>query len=45
MEPEDPPQLDSQEVARYEHHRNGSLGNLAELPAAPIPWPGNSTHG
>jgi hypothetical protein len=37
-----PQQLDSREIGRYERHRQGSIGRFAELPAEPLPWPGNS---
>ncbi|KAF1830626.1 hypothetical protein BDW02DRAFT_91878 [Decorospora gaudefroyi] len=38
----DPQQLDGREISRYERHRHGSIGRFAELPAEPLPWPGNS---
>jgi hypothetical protein len=37
-----PQQLDSREIVRYERHRQGSIGRFVELPAEPLPWPGNS---
>jgi hypothetical protein len=44
-EPDDPAQLDSREISQYDHQRNRSVGRFAELPAEPLPWPGNSSHG
>ncbi|KAH8622495.1 hypothetical protein IG631_22770 [Alternaria alternata] len=44
-EQDDLAQLDSREIGRDKHLCNGSVGNLAELPAEPLPWPGNSSHG
>ena len=44
-EQDDLAQLDSREIGRDKHRCNGSVGNLAELPAEPLPWPGNSSHG
>ncbi|KAG9188177.1 hypothetical protein G6011_02100 [Alternaria panax] len=43
-EPDSPTQLDSREIGRDDPRRNGSVRHFAELPAEPLPWPGNSSH-